>query len=187
MSYINQSAGWFRYFAYGSNLSSLRIHLDNPSAEKIGIGKLMDYELYFGVIGGKDDNLWSGGCASIREKLGKEVWGVVWRIDLVDLPNLDRQEKGYVSKTVTVKMSYGESLICCTYKFPECCLLPPTPAYKDICIEGAREHHLPEEYITKLLAVEDNGNHEIITPTMLRLAEAKKKLQERACASQLMD
>lgn len=74
-------------------------------------------------------------------------------------------------------MFYGESLICYTYQLPEYYPLPPTPAYKDICIEGAREHHLPEDYITKLLAVEDNGNHEIITPTMLRVAEAKKKVQ----------
>lgn len=33
-------SGRFLYFAYGSNLWSKRIHINNPSAVRVGIGKL---------------------------------------------------------------------------------------------------------------------------------------------------
>lgn len=33
-------SGKFLYFAYGSNLWSKRIHINNPSAVRVGIGKL---------------------------------------------------------------------------------------------------------------------------------------------------
>jgi gamma-glutamylcyclotransferase len=41
----------FLYFAYGSNLLTKRIHINNPSAVRVGIGKLMvhlpDNSLHF--------------------------------------------------------------------------------------------------------------------------------------------
>jgi hypothetical protein len=32
---------------------------------------------------------WMGGAASIEEDEGREVWGVVWTLNLEDLPHLD--------------------------------------------------------------------------------------------------
>lgn len=94
-------SGKFLYFAYGSNLWSKRIHINNPSAIRIGIGKLkvsktkhltkfsrnfQDYKLDFVTY----SNRWKGASATIEPKKGKYVWGALWEVDKSDLPNLDR-------------------------------------------------------------------------------------------------
>ncbi|KAJ8041273.1 Gamma-glutamylcyclotransferase [Holothuria leucospilota] len=91
MDCVNNSKGYFQYFSFGSNLNSIRIHLDNPSAVKIGVGKLKDYKLFFcSKKNRQGDPMWTGGTANIIENAGEEVWGVVWNIDMEAKSNLDR-------------------------------------------------------------------------------------------------
>lgn len=47
----------FLYFAYGSNMCSIRIRQRNPSAVPVGTGKLTDHRLRFGYF---SDVLWNG-------------------------------------------------------------------------------------------------------------------------------
>ncbi|PIK58075.1 putative gamma-glutamylcyclotransferase-like [Apostichopus japonicus] len=114
------------------------------------------------------------GTATIVEKKGVNVWGVVWKIDLAAVSNLDRQEDVYLPKEVTIEMTDGTSLLCRTYQIDLLTLMAPMPAYKQVCIEGAREHGLPDYYIQKLMAIQDNGDTKTLTPTMVKMAEAKK-------------
>lgn len=96
-------SGKFFYFAYGSNLWSKRIHINNPSAVRVGIGKLkvrkimqkqtikvyldyQDYKLDFVTYSKR----WRGASATIIPYKGNHVWGALWELDKVDLPNLDR-------------------------------------------------------------------------------------------------
>lgn len=46
----------FLYFAYGSNLLGKRIHLQNPTAERRGIGRLKVSSIYCAVITGYSDS-----------------------------------------------------------------------------------------------------------------------------------
>jgi gamma-glutamylcyclotransferase len=79
----------FAYFAYGSNLLSARIHLQNPTAAFQCIARLDNYRLEFDY-----DELpaWRGAVATITKSPGDHVWGVVWAIKTAALSNLDTQE-----------------------------------------------------------------------------------------------
>ena len=35
----------------------------------------------------------------------------------------------------------------------------PSGVYKDVIIQGAREHNMPQDYIHRLKAIQDNGYH----------------------------
>jgi hypothetical protein len=45
-----KNLGSFLYFAYGSNLSSDRIKISNPSAEPVGAALLQNYALDFDYL-----------------------------------------------------------------------------------------------------------------------------------------
>lgn len=175
MSWFNEEEGCFYYFGFGSNLNSKRIHINNPSAVKIGNGTLKDYKLSFGTMSSRDfDPVWTGGTATIEEEKGEIVWGVVWKIDLSAISNLDRQEDVYKPKEVTIEMEDGRTMQCRTYQLIDGITMAPTPVYKQVCIDGAKENKLPDYYIQKLMKVKDNGNTDVMTPTIKIMTEAKK-------------
>lgn len=62
----------------------------------------------------------------------------------------------------------------------------PTPSYKEVCIEGAKENSLPEDYITKLMEIEDNGDTETVTTTMQRMEQARKQLRVNQASTACM-
>ncbi|KAJ8041274.1 Gamma-glutamylcyclotransferase [Holothuria leucospilota] len=74
-------------------------------------------------------------------------------------------------------MQDGTPLLCQTYQMSDYITCPPTPSYKEVCVEGAKENSLPEDYITKLMEIEDNGDRETVTTTMRRMEEARQQLQ----------
>jgi gamma-glutamylcyclotransferase len=78
--------GTFLYFAYGSNLLTKRIHINNPSAVRVGIGKLMNYQLDFA----KYSERWRGASATIVKSDKRHVWGAIWEIGLEHMESLDR-------------------------------------------------------------------------------------------------
>uniref|UniRef100_A0ABD2WPY5 gamma-glutamylcyclotransferase n=1 Tax=Trichogramma kaykai TaxID=54128 RepID=A0ABD2WPY5_9HYME len=160
--------GTFLYFAYGSNMLSKRIHINNPTAVQKHIGVLKDHRLDFIWFSKR----W-GGCAStVVPTFGSEVWGVVWEIDLCDLPALDWQENVqdnlYYRKNITVTTEAGENVDCYVY---EQCVLPeehvepgslpedrqPSLIYLNTMINGAKEFNLPNGYIEFLKSFKHNG------------------------------
>ncbi|XP_076340742.1 gamma-glutamylcyclotransferase-like isoform X2 [Tachypleus tridentatus] len=143
------------YFAFGSNLFTQRIQIHNPKACFYTIGKLQNYKLEFYGYSSE----WRGAVASVVESNRSEVWGVVWKIPLSELNNLDRQETRYDACQVPIETSEGYILQCRTYKLKSATdkIGKPSRIYKACIAQGAIEHNLPQYYIEKLQDIEDNG------------------------------
>ncbi|XP_023316744.1 gamma-glutamylcyclotransferase-like isoform X2 [Trichogramma pretiosum] len=158
----------FLYFAYGSNMLTKRIHINNPTAVQKYIGVLKDHRLDF-IYHSKR---WRGCASTIVPSPGSEVWGIVWEIDVSNLPALDRQESVqdnvYFRKNVTIKTDAGENVDCYVYQQ---CVLPkeyvepsslpedrqPSLIYLNTMINGAKEFNIPNEYIEFLKSFKNNG------------------------------
>ncbi|XP_071539038.1 gamma-glutamylcyclotransferase-like [Panulirus ornatus] len=153
------SRGCFLYFAYGSNLLKERIHINNPSARMVTVGKLRDYRLDFNYFSRR----WQGAAATIVEDPGNYLYGVLWEIDNEDMDNLDRQEGVqhgiYKVLEVDVETPSGENVKARSYQI--ICPMEedrrPSSVYMDVIIGGARENGLPEDYIRFLESIEHNG------------------------------
>jgi gamma-glutamylcyclotransferase len=148
----------FLYFAFGSNLSSERIRINNPSARFKSIAKLSDHQLDFNYFSKR----WKGAAATILELENTHVWGVLWELDMEHLNTLDKQEgvpRVYNRKNVQVELEDGSTLPAYTYFL----IKPleddrrPSKVYLDVILKGAREHSLPQSYIDKLQDIEHNG------------------------------
>ncbi|KAH9519965.1 hypothetical protein Btru_071374 [Bulinus truncatus] len=148
----------FKYFSYGSNLLKERILINNPTAQVYGTGKLHGYHLEFDTPVGCGKSRWYGAAATVRPKEGSFVYGVIWDVHLEDKDNLDSQEAYYHPIEVDVE-SNGEKIKCRTYEMQKNTTgySLPSPHYKKVLIDGARQNGLPEEYIEYLESFEDNG------------------------------
>ncbi|PZC84087.1 hypothetical protein B5X24_HaOG205809 [Helicoverpa armigera] len=169
---LHASKDYFLYFAYGSNLLKRRIHINNPSAVFLGVGRLDKYKLDF--VPGPYVKLWGGAVATIVPNDKEHVWGAVWRMQSDALVTLDKQEgveiKQYFAKTVDVHIDNGKKAKCRTYQhlttppiLDSLTNLPedrrPSITYKKCIINGAIECSIPDEYIAKLKHIPDNGNY----------------------------
>ncbi|CAG4978041.1 unnamed protein product [Parnassius apollo] len=158
----------FLYFAYGSNLLKRRIHINNPSAVFVGIGRLDEHQLDFI----KYSDHWRGASATIVPTKGRHVWGAIWRLHNNDLKSLDWQEgvdtNWYFPKIINVITPCGTNLECRTYQQTinppprtEDEEIPhdrrPSITYLDCILNGATECKLPEDYIEKLKKIPHNG------------------------------
>uniref|UniRef100_A0A0A9YU02 gamma-glutamylcyclotransferase n=1 Tax=Lygus hesperus TaxID=30085 RepID=A0A0A9YU02_LYGHE len=156
----------FKYFAFGSNLLTQRIHINNPTAKRFDVGVLDKYRLDFGYFAQR----WGGYVATIVPDDEAVVWGAIWDIGLENLEDLDRQEgvkdAVYRPLEVSVKTLSGEVVTCRCYclvnqpSYPEVPNVPnllPSKVYMDTVIRGAKESQLPEDYIKMLEAIPNNG------------------------------
>jgi len=142
------------YFAYGSNMSTLRLR-DRIDARVIGTAVLPEFRLNFhkkwSCGSGKCDALYTGHPDDM-------VWGVVYAIPQIHLGTLDRiecKDIAYTRKTVTTQLQNGD--VC----QPEVYVgdgrdLDPTALpfdwYKHHVQYGAEENNLPPEYITRMIS-----------------------------------
>ncbi|XP_074107475.1 gamma-glutamylcyclotransferase-like [Cotesia typhae] len=151
------------YFAYGSNLLTSRIRINNPSAMFYGIARLEDYRLDF--IGWS--NLWNGAPATIVATPGFHVWGIIWELDKADIEHLDHQETGYNAFQTIVVTPSGQKINCRVYqqiKMPNAYAklreLPnsrrPSETYLKIIVKGAIDREIPIEYINLLRKTRHN-------------------------------
>jgi gamma-glutamylcyclotransferase len=149
----------FLYFAYGSNLLSSRIHIQNPTAIFHAVARLDDYRLDFDY----SSVTWHGAAATITESMNEHVWGVVWLIRLSELANLDNQEgvSNGIYKRIQVNVTTleGKQLCCESYYMlrrgsPD---RRPSPHYLEVILRGAVQHGLPDSYIEGLRKIEHNG------------------------------
>ncbi|CAD6190198.1 unnamed protein product [Caenorhabditis auriculariae] len=165
---------FFYYFAYGSNLLTDRMRYRQKGAEYDRNGLLNGYELAFIDFSTR----WQGALATIIDKNDGEVWGCIWRIPLEYAESLDKQETGYNRLNVTIKTSDGD-VECRTYQYsdPMPVFNPPSPHYKLVIVEGAKEHELPEEYIKRLEKVPVNdyqGPVDVDIPLLETLNKVEK-------------
>ncbi|KAJ0182395.1 hypothetical protein K1T71_001764 [Dendrolimus kikuchii] len=177
MTSIEHIKDTFLYFAYGSNLLKRRIHINNPTAEFLGIGMLDDHQLDFI----KYSDHWRGASATIVPRMNFHVWGAIWRLHDDDLPALDEQEgvgdNWYFAKTVTVLTLDEQSVECRTYQQtinppirdedeeipPE---RRPSITYLLCIVNGAKECLLPDYYIEELINIPNNG--QVASPKLLQ-------------------
>ncbi len=138
-----------KYFAYGSNLSVPEIRKWVPSATPYRVAKLKHHELKFH----KRSKDGSAKCDAFKTGNRKDVvHGVVYEIDEKEKQNLDNKEGlgyGYNEKEVVVESDQG-TVTACTYVADSDYIddtLKPYPGYKQLVLEGARQHGLPKSYI----------------------------------------
>lgn len=137
------------YFAYGSNLKWLRMRERVPSAHLEAVA-FLDHHRIICNKQGRDGSA----KANLVRAAGHQVWGVLYRIEQAQLAILDRFEAGYERVLVQVRTMAGNLLDATTYRSDR---LTPEPIpfdwYRALILEGAREHGLPEEYLTLLEAL----------------------------------
>ena len=147
-----------KYFAYGSNMSSMRLKARVPSAAVIGTGVLRGHRLVFHKV----SNDGSGKC-DVTESESDDVMGVLYEINEIEKLALDRVEglnHGYDEKAIDVELTSGEVVSAVTYFATNTDPgLRPYTWYKRHVLEGAREANLPSEYtrvIERISAIEDS-------------------------------
>nr|XP_014343032.1 PREDICTED: gamma-glutamylcyclotransferase [Latimeria chalumnae] len=145
---------FFFYFSYGSNLLRERLQLRNPSAGFHAAARLQNYRLAFGNHKGRLNTRWHGGVATIVESPGEKVWGVVWKLNVLDLPSLDNHLNpcaSLLTDGTIVPSERNENLT----KFMKFHVLLIILYLQVICL-GAKQDNLPHEYQRKLEAIGTN-------------------------------
>ena len=148
----------FVYFAYGSNMCEgwLKAPDRAPSAAYVAVAHLQDHALRWHKRSkdgsGKADAWYTGYEHDV-------VWGTLFTIADVDKPQLEKREgvgQGYHEVQVTVRRVTGIDCRAVTYVADPDYIddsLKPYTWYKQIVVEGARQHRLPLDYVTTVDAV----------------------------------
>lgn len=150
------------YFAYGSNLSSVRLIQRVPSVRLVAIGTLFHHRLAFHKIGldgsAKCDAYFTGN----RDDF---ILGAVYRISPSHKPRLDRAEglgKGYITKMISVVTKTGEEIQAFLYSATSIDRhRKPFHWYKEHVLQGMREHDFPDRYIANAAAVQSVADHDM--------------------------
>lgn len=143
------------YFAYGSNMSSRRMQARLPAATVVATATLDGYRLAMHKVG-RDG---SAKCDALAVDDPKaRLHGVLYRIAAAERARLDDCEglgDGYRDATVEVRLGDGRRvaafLYIATRTNPR---LRPFDWYKTHVLHGAREHHLPDDYLVTLAALD---------------------------------
>lgn len=141
-----------KIFCYGSNMEKGRMCSRCPSAKFLSVGTLGGWELVFNKKS-KDGS----SKANLQQLFSSRVWGVVWSIDDVDKPALDRAEglgRGYEQMAVKVFSETTGEIECLAYvaleqKYLES-KLGPHSWYSELVLLGAHQWALPPEWIKTL-------------------------------------
>ncbi len=136
------------YFAYGSNMASSQMAERCPGAVCLGAARLPGYRLAFDAWSNRRGGL----VADVLPDPGSEAWGVLWEVTDEHAVALDRYEgvaRGqYRRATVRVEAVAGGEVEAFAYVICDPGEDgPTTEAYRDILLEGAREHGLPAEWV----------------------------------------
>lgn len=133
------------YFAYGSNMLESRLKDRVPSAVPIGIGTLKDMKVLM-----NKRSVDGSAKANLVDSPGDVVYGVLYRINAAERPDLDKAEGGYYCQSIEVLLAENivEAFVYISQK------LTGEPVaydwYRDLIMKGARENGLPEDYIEYL-------------------------------------
>ena len=136
------------YFAYGSNMGSEQMLGRCPSAEYISVGILKNHEIVFNRKG----SYRAGGVASIKEKNNTNIFGIIWKISMLDLRKLDEIEdpEAYRRSIQKVYSESGKTYNCNIYKAIPVGNFKPDDKYLSLIIDVAKKQNLPSDYISYL-------------------------------------
>jgi hypothetical protein len=148
-------------FAFGAELDPDVRRQRFPEHRVLGLAGLRDHQLAFPRFSPE----WNGGIAGIQTHHGDTLWGIVYDVNEAGLAALDRVE-GFRSpgdahnvserQVVLVELkrpddgSVPRRLRVYVYVPRPSNPSPPSPAYRDAIVRGARHHALPEEYLPRL-------------------------------------
>lgn len=138
------------YFGYGANLDMERFSSRNMNVEEIGNAVLEDYELKFTL----SNEYKSKGYAGVHKCPGREVWGVLYKMDDLSLLLLDIMEwaKFGAYKREKLTVSYANQKIkceCYIVNKPRFDLYPPK-TYLNYIIKSSLHRNFPKTYIDEL-------------------------------------
>lgn len=155
------------YFAYGSNLSTEQMESRGVDIYDSKKAILPGWDLVFTEY----SDLWEGGVADIVYAGGsKKVEGVVYKIDMGGVSNLDRYEGReiengrevgmYRKHYLPVKMKDGWKTVLTyvmnlTPEYKRKTYIEPSERYLDTIIQGLKEHDTSEDYIQGLKGMKD--------------------------------
>jgi len=139
------------YFAYGSNMSSIRLRQRTPSAEFIAVANLVAHQLRFHKLGGdgsaKCDAFHSGNPVH-------RVIGAVFDVARDEIRSLDEVEglgRGYAKKNVLLATDTHGTMEAFTYYATITrATLAPFHWYKEHVLRGCIEHALPPHYVAPI-------------------------------------
>lgn len=138
------------YFAYGANMDKNTILERCPSAEKVGIGVIDNYDIVFNRKG----TYRTGGVSSIEPTLNGKVFGIIYSITESDLFELDSMEdpSAYLreEKQIKVFREQSKSYPCQLYLAFRQQNLEPDKEYLDLLIKASETENLPNWYIKRL-------------------------------------
>jgi gamma-glutamylcyclotransferase (GGCT)/AIG2-like uncharacterized protein YtfP len=135
-----------RYFAYGSNLDAQQMALRCPSARGLFRACLRDHRLDFTYFSKR----WSGGSADVVPHFGANVWGIVYELNLAEVPELDRFEGGYQRIFLSVNDDQERTHPVLSYQVPVKRSFRPTASYLGKIILWGERWSLPPEYLQGL-------------------------------------
>tara|TARA_R110002110_G_scaffold415044_1_gene647650 strand:+ start:2229 stop:2762 length:534 start_codon:yes stop_codon:yes gene_type:complete len=157
-----------KYFAYDDKMLTIILQGILPEVRLIGIGQIRGYNLLFH---NRDKIDQSGKCNLIKTQNNADaIYGVVYEVLPREKHKLDKaQNLGYGNQEITVKvmpvsdgannkesglMEPGYAFTYVAHKDSIFEGLEPFSWYKNLVIEGAKEHCLPDIYIHYLQAIE---------------------------------
>lgn len=135
-------------------MSVSRLRERIPSAKPVGPAKLDGWHFVCNKRG-KDGSA----KANIERSPGNTVWGVLYELDSSELGSLDRIESGYVRECLRVTLGQNTEVMAHVYVSSELTDdARPCTWYKELIVEGAREHRLPQAYVEFLGQLESKSD-----------------------------
>lgn len=131
------------YFSFGSNMDRAHMEWLCRGAEALGPARLDHYQFFIA----------QAGYASIAQKRGATVHGVVWKITASHLAKLDQYESvaAGLYRLTSVPVHHGERLLrALVYVASDPRPGRPKPGYQEGVVAAAREWQLPEDYVHEL-------------------------------------
>ena len=131
------------YFAYGSNMASAQMA---PGARFVGPARLHGYRLALT----RRSIRWQAGVLDIVPEPGGEVWGALYELTEKQLELIDAKEAaGSSYRRIDVELDIGTAVAYeVIHKEPK--PVPPSPEYRAVVLEGARERQLPGPWLREL-------------------------------------
>ena len=143
-------------FAYGSNLCARRIAARVESLRLVGVGSIAGYALRFNKRSRDGSAKANAHHTGVVEDV---VWGAVYGLDTSDKKRLDGFEglgRGYFESRIDVDLAEGLRTSACLYRANPVYTqegIAPYEWYHRFCVQGAREHALPAEYVEHIAAI----------------------------------
>ncbi len=131
------------YFAFGSNMDRAHMGRLCRGAEALGTARLDHHQFFIA----------NAGYASIAQKRGAGVHGVLWKVTAPHLAKLDEYElvaAGLYRQTL-VPVHHGEKLLrALAYVASDPRPGQPKPGHQECVVAAARAWQLPEDYVREL-------------------------------------